>query len=290
MRNLRCILSLLLLALVGCRETMHSKLSEQDANEMVAVLSVAGINAAKTEGADSTWKLEVEESDFARAVLVLKENGMPRTPYASIGQIFKREGLVSTPTEERIRFIYAQQQELENTLSRLPGVITARVHVVMPQNDPLAEKVKPSSASVVLIHRQGVDLSSSVPQIKALVGHSIEGLSHESVSMSLFASRGQGTADDGRVAAALRAPDRFALVEKGAWLLAGLAVGMMGAFGIPHLLRQFRGRQSVSRSDKGRGVIEELRSKRTRPEGSSSSAAAPISVERSKAGGDARVG
>lgn len=198
---LRAWLLAMTLALSGCSQVMFSKVSEQDANEMIAVLGTAGVRASKSDAGDSSWKLEVASGDFAQAVLVLKEHGLPRPVYASIGQVFKREGLVSTPMEERVRFIYAQQQELENTLSRLPGVVVARVHVVTPQNDPLATTVKPSSASVVLIHRHGADLQSSVPQIKALVGHSIEGLSHEAVSMSLFPAKEMRMAvatDEGR--------------------------------------------------------------------------------------------
>ena len=110
-----------------------------------------------------TWKLAVPAGDFARAQMVLEDHGLPHKAYASIGQVFKREGLVSTPSEERIRFIDAQQQELANTLSQLDGVITARVHVVIPQNDPLADKVKPASASVFIKHRPEVDLNSMVP-------------------------------------------------------------------------------------------------------------------------------
>ncbi len=227
---------LLVLALAGCKQTMFSRLSEPEANEMVALLGQAGIVASKSPAGDAGFRLEVASSAFPDAVTLLKEHGLPRPAYANLGQVFKREGLVSTPTEERIRFVYAQQQELENTLSRLPGVVSARVHVVHPHNDPLADKPKLATASVVLIHRRDADLASSVSQIKALVGHSIEGLNHENVSLSLFAMA-DAIAPSPRAAhaanaAAASAGDRWLL---GAWLTLAFAVGVAGTWGLLRL-------------------------------------------------------
>lgn len=186
---MRLAIACLIVLLAGCREPMFSHLAEADANEIVAVLRQHGIEVHKVAGQEQSWALEVEADDFPRAVVVLRENGLPRAPKATIGEMFRREGLVSTPSEERIRFVFAQQQELERTLSLIDGVIAARVHVVMPHNDPLAEKAKIASASVFLKHRADVDLTPSVPQIKALVANSIEGLPHENVTLSMSPSR-----------------------------------------------------------------------------------------------------
>lgn len=227
---------LLVLALTGCKQTMFSHLSEPEANEIVALLGQAGIVASKSAAGDAGFRLEVASSAFPDAVTLLKEHGLPRPAYANLGQVFKREGLVSTPTEERIRFVYAQQQELENTLSRLPGVVSARVHVVHPHNDPLADKPRLATASVVLIHRRDADLASSVSQIKALVGHSIEGLSHENVSLSLFAMADtiapSPRAAHAANAAAATAGERWML---GAWLALAFAVGVAGTWGLLRL-------------------------------------------------------
>ena len=88
-----------------------------------------------------------------------------------------------------MRYIYAMSQELSQTLRNVDGVVSARVHVVIPANDPLSEKIRPSSAAVFIKHRPDVDLRLLAPAVKDMVAHSIEGLTHDQVSLSLFEAR-----------------------------------------------------------------------------------------------------
>jgi type III secretion protein J len=100
-----------------------------------------------------------------------------------MGDVFKKEGLVSSPSEERMRFMYAMQQELSNTLSRIDGVVSARVHVAIPANDPLASNIKPASAAVQVLHRPDAKLEPITAAIKELVTRSVEGLPYDNVSV-----------------------------------------------------------------------------------------------------------
>ena len=179
----------LLLALAGCKVALYSNLKEQEANEIVAALSAEGIGVAKTKLEGSNWQVEVEEDRLSQALDVLRVQGLPAERYVSMGEVFQKQGLVSTPSEERMRYIYAMSQELSQTLRNVDGVVSARVHVVIPANDPLSEKIRPSSAAVFIKHRPDVDLRLLAPAVKDMVAHSIEGLTHDQVSLSLFEAR-----------------------------------------------------------------------------------------------------
>lgn len=179
------LLTVLVLALLcSCKSELYSRVDERDANEILATLYAAGVHAGKSTRDEKTWSVEVEERDLQRALQIVAAHGLPREQFASTGELFKKEGLISTPSEERIRYIYAVSQELSNTLSQIDGVISARVHPVIPANDPLASQIRPSSASVFIKYRRDANLESMAPAIKNLVMHSIEGLGYENISLT----------------------------------------------------------------------------------------------------------
>jgi type III secretion protein J len=92
---------------------------------------------------------------------------------------------MSSPFEERVRYIYALGEEVAQTLSQIDGVVTARVHIVLPEAPQLGQPVKPSSAAVFIKHRPGVDLDFFTPQIRRLVSNAIEGLDYSAVTVVL---------------------------------------------------------------------------------------------------------
>jgi type III secretion protein J len=178
----------LLLALAGCarQDQLYGALTERQANEMVALLQASGIAAHKEAREGGTYALTTQSEDFGRAMEQLTANGMPRGSFDTVGQIFKKEGFVSSPVEERARLTHAMSQELANTLQTIDGVVVARVHLAMPDKDPLADKARPASASVFIKHRAGRDLSGQVAQMKALVVNGVEGLPYDKVTVALF--------------------------------------------------------------------------------------------------------
>jgi type III secretion protein J len=199
--RLRLLVPLLLaLLLTGCKTALYSRMSELDANDALYTLLQAGIDAEKRpdpEAGAGHFALWVAKDDQARAIGLLKANAQPEFKHPTLGDLFARNQLISTPGEERIRFVFGTEQAIAQTLSKIDGVLVARVHIVLPLNDPLATDVKPSSASVFIKHRNGQDLSANVPAIKDLVVRSIEGLALERVAVTLFPTGGPKAATSG---------------------------------------------------------------------------------------------
>lgn len=191
MRNLVTIFTLILLSFVisGCDETeLYSNLPEKDASEMQAILLGHGINCDKTIDKENKCNILISKKHLPEAVDLLNSFGYPREEYTDMGAMFKKEGLISSPMEERVRFIYALSQEVSKTISQIDGVISSRVHIVLPENDPLSQYFQPSSASVFIKYRQNYDFPNYIHQIKKLVVNSIEGLNYEKVSVFTFPS------------------------------------------------------------------------------------------------------
>ena len=186
--SLGCALLTLCLVLTGCDEqtTLHSQLEERQANLVMAALMDAGIDCRKTPGEEGTWNVLIPSSKFAHAVNLLEQRGLPRRTYQGVGETFKKTGMISSPTEERIRFMNALSQDLARTIADIDGVIDARVHVVLPENDPFAKNALPSSAAVAIRSRWDADLADLVPSVKSLVKNAIEGLQYEKISVTIF--------------------------------------------------------------------------------------------------------
>ena len=166
-----------ILALAGCGKVeLYSGLPEAEANRMTAILDQNGIAGSKTAGAENTFTVMVDREDFARAVDLMHNNGFPRGQFTNIGEVFKKSGMVSSPTEDRIRFMYALSQSLSETISQIDGVVTARVHIVLPEEKPLTETYFPASAAVFVKVQPESRVSDLRSEIKQLVANSIEGM------------------------------------------------------------------------------------------------------------------
>ncbi len=180
------LVALSMLVLQACSVELYTDLNQRQANEIVATLMRHGIPAQRQPGKDGTMTVSVQKDRFADAMAVLDESGLPKQEFATLGQVFKRDGLVSSPVEERATMIYGLSQELSQTISDIDGVLSARVHIVLPENDPLRQRLVPSSASVFIRHRASVQMNDLIPQVKMLVANGIAGLKYDNVSVILI--------------------------------------------------------------------------------------------------------
>ncbi|WP_439360240.1 type III secretion system inner membrane ring lipoprotein SctJ [Bradyrhizobium sp. DASA03007] len=247
-RRLRMCFALpLLLPLIGCKADLYTKIQEREANEMLALLLGKGVDAVRVVAKDGTSTIQVEEKQLAYSIDLLNIEGLPRQSFKNLGEVFKGSGLVASPIEERARYVYALSEELSRTISDIDGVLSARVHVVLPKNDLLRQDATPSSASVFIRHGSSAKLSALLPQIKMLVANSIEGLSYDKVAV-VFVPVERTPLEQSTAPAAAAAQT----AKSGSVPLLALGVGGAGAaFGIvSYVLLGTRLRQSGQSSRK----------------------------------------
>jgi type III secretion protein J len=181
----RALVLLAALLLSACEAELYNNLDQRQANEMVATLQQRGIPAQRVAVKGGQYTVVVDKDRFAESITILKDAGLPRQEFQTMGQVFKKDGLVSSPTQERAQMIFALSQELSRTVSEIDGVLSARVHLVLPENDPLRQQLVPSSASVFIRHRSNAPVGNLVPQVKMLVANGVAGLSYDKVSVVL---------------------------------------------------------------------------------------------------------
>ncbi|HTJ98575.1 MAG TPA: type III secretion inner membrane ring lipoprotein SctJ [Bordetella sp.] len=189
-RFIHLIIVVGVLLLAGCsnRVELFSSTTDAEANEILAALLQSAIPAEK-QIKKSGVTISVAEPDVAKALGVLRQQGLPRARFEGMGKIFQKEGMISSPLEERARYIYALSQELESTLSKMDGVLVARVHVVLPDQDAARIAKTPASAAVFIKHQAGYNLDVLKPQIRTLVTHAIPELGEDRVSVVLIVAQ-----------------------------------------------------------------------------------------------------
>ncbi|MFL9994446.1 type III secretion inner membrane ring lipoprotein SctJ [Paraburkholderia sediminicola] len=186
MRRILILLPVLFL-LFGCRTSLFEGLDEDQANRIVAALSHHGINGYKERNADRTWNISVDDADAVVATELASAYALPRGGHANLGDLFSRQGLISSPEEDRVRYVFGLSQELSETLEKMDGVLLARVHIVLPEKDPMdpAKDTLPS-ASVMMRYRSDYNLELMRDRIRALVAGGVEGLTPARVSLTLL--------------------------------------------------------------------------------------------------------
>ncbi|CDG82326.1 type III secretion system inner membrane ring lipoprotein SctJ [Janthinobacterium agaricidamnosum] len=186
-----CVFAMAMLTACSNQVNLQTGLNDADANEILSLLTRSGVDAQKVTGKDGVT-LTVDAGDLSRATMSMRQAGLPRRNLSNLGAIFKKEGMISTPLEERVRYIHGLAEELEDTVQQFDHVIAARVHVVLPERVAPGEPVQPSSAAVFVKYYAPIDEDTLLPRIRNLVASSIPGLSGEAgrnkVSVILEAS------------------------------------------------------------------------------------------------------
>jgi type III secretion protein J len=218
-------LAALALALAGCgEEAILHGLDEPSANEVLVALDEGGVSARKRreDGAEGGFTVEVPASEVGRAQRLLAARELPRPRAPGFGEVFGKGGMVPTPTEEHALYLHALGGELARSVEAIDGVVEARVHLGLPQADPLRrDPARPRAAVLVKCRpRACANVRGLEAGIRALVAGSADGLEPGAVSVVI--------AEAADVEAAPAAAGR----ARSPWLLGAAALAALSAAGI----------------------------------------------------------
>lgn len=158
--------------------------NESDANEVMSSLLNNGITPSRIT-TKTGIVIAVPGSTMANALEVLRQAGLPRERFEGLGKTFQKEGMISSPVEERALYVHALSQELANTLSKIDGVVVARVHLVLPEPAGVDRVATPAKAGVFIKYHADQPLDAVLPQLRTMITHAIPGLTADNVSVAL---------------------------------------------------------------------------------------------------------
>jgi type III secretion protein J len=189
---MRCLWIVVALSL-GCSAAIEHGLDESAANEVVTSLERAGISASKNrdDSAGDGFVVSVGKSDVVRSMELLHSLGLPRGRRSGFAEVYKQSSLLPTPSEERAKYIEALSGEVGKTLEVVDGVVSARVHLVLPEPTPgvLDDRPKPTAQAAVLLKiRPGRGQPISEPEVQKLVAGSVPGLDPATVAVVFTAA------------------------------------------------------------------------------------------------------
>ncbi len=205
-------------ALAGCSEELYANLDEREINAMIAALARYNIRAEKIALKDG-YSISVSSRYFADSINILSAAGYPQRKYVSLNELFGKSGLIPTPFEEHVRYIYGLSEELARTVSLFDGVIEARVHIALPG----AGEKSGAKVSVFIKYDQQFDYETLIPRIRKFVSDSIEKVQFENVE--ILALPGQKSADFYRIRRKLAEERRPLRVVE--FALGGVAVALL---------------------------------------------------------------
>ncbi|QBF27706.1 EscJ/YscJ/HrcJ family type III secretion inner membrane ring protein [Pseudomonas tructae] len=178
---------MLCLLLGGCRQPLLLQgLDQQQANEVVALLQRNNIAVQKVDTGKSGYNVLVAQLDFPAAVDLLTQYGLPSRSRMQVAEMFPADALVASPRAEKARLYSAIEQRLEQSVTALAGVVSARVHV---SYDLAAGEGGRASApvhlSVLVVHEPDSEAQMLIDDLKRFLKNSFSDVDYEHISVVL---------------------------------------------------------------------------------------------------------
>lgn len=180
-------LVLLCLMLVGCRQpSLLEGLDQQQANEVVSVLQRNNITASKINNGKLGHSVYIAQADFPAAVDLLTLYSLPSKPRVEIAQMFPADSLVASPRAEKARLYSALEQRLEQSLTTLAGVVSARVHVSYDlESGESRRNAVPIHLSALVVYERDIEPLLLINDVKRFLKNSFSAMDYDHISVVL---------------------------------------------------------------------------------------------------------
>lgn len=181
--------SIVLIAMVcllaACKQVLLADLDERQANQAIALLQQHEVQANKVALGKGRFQVEVEPKQFGEAVDLLETYQVPSRKRIDIADLFPSDSLVNTPSAERARLISAIEQRLEQTITAIQNIVSARVHISYPLSDNL-RVTQPMRVSIMVIGQKETSDALLTERIKRLAKNSFADLDYDNISVVFF--------------------------------------------------------------------------------------------------------
>lgn len=189
MRRLAYISLLPATLLLGAchQQELLKNLTEQQANDVVAVLQAHDLGVSKEDLGKTGYAVQVGQTDFPAAVDLLRQYNLPASSRVEISQSFPADALVASPQAEQARLLSAVEQRLEQNLAAMKDVVTARVQVSYPLKPQEHGKTDaPMHVAVLLTYHNEVNQDMLVSEVKRFVKNSFTNIDYDDISVIVY--------------------------------------------------------------------------------------------------------
>ncbi len=175
--------------LTACEVELYQDLDEKQANTILAALLESNIAAKKENMGKAGYAILVEEENLIRALDLLNKRNLPEEHFQSLGTVFTNDNLVSSSQAEQARMAFAISQELSNTFSKIDGVITSRVHVVLGEVDQANKPIVDPSAAIFIRHLPNSMITNYTNELRSITSKTVPKINEKNISVVLIPVR-----------------------------------------------------------------------------------------------------
>lgn len=179
LRRLRILALTLPLAACGTeRDQLLVTETEGEANEVLVLLERFEVATAEKEEVaaqrKTAWRVLTHPAEAARARQILDHLGLPRPDRGGLSVVLDGGGVIPSKLSERSRLMHAKAEKLSYTLESHQDVVSARVHIVLPDvplggaDEEVPEDRRPKASVYVRYLAPSAAASGASPSPEAL--------------------------------------------------------------------------------------------------------------------------